>query len=434
MKTSKNINTFLIIALMLLCSYQVGFSQKRLEVGDVFPKLVLQDVYNYKEEVLDLNDFAGMPIIIDFWSTTCKSCLESFPKLDSLQKMFAGQVQFILVNPQPFGADSTDRLFKNRSALFKPIIPFITRDTVLTKLLEPVGMPYMTWIGADGVVKHFSGRVTSNTIQQLIDDEPIGILPYVRKRAYPTSIFAPYIEPFVEYYSGITKRIHDANPKNDVRNAVLSVTHADPAYLFKMAFNEGEGRFTGLGRFALEVRDSARYIIPKDDNLTEQWRAENTFNYALALPPGKQHLKYRYMREDLERYFDVEAKVEKRKMTCYVLRSLPDAEKIATKGGELISVSTTVYDVGSTDNVRDEYVLQNLPYSRFVSAVRTLAERRLKVPFVDLTTPLDTNIDITFDGELIVHPTFDKLQEFLHKHGYAISEEEQYVDVLVLSD
>src|SRR5690606_25869757 len=77
---------------------------KPLKVGDTIPKelwnMPLQ-VVNHPEgkDTITLNDYRDKKLIIlDFWATWCKSCIEGFPNLSRLQKEFPEQLDVLLVN------------------------------------------------------------------------------------------------------------------------------------------------------------------------------------------------------------------------------------------------------------------------------------------------------------------------------------------------
>src|SRR5258705_5959636 len=57
-----------------------------LTIGDKVPDIVFENVLNYKNKKAKLSDFKGKLVILDIWSVGCISCIESFPKLEALQK------------------------------------------------------------------------------------------------------------------------------------------------------------------------------------------------------------------------------------------------------------------------------------------------------------------------------------------------------------
>src|SRR5690606_27790543 len=83
-----------------------------LQIGDTIPEalwhLPLQ-VVNHPEgkETITLNDYRDKKLVIlDFWATWCKSCIEGFPKLEAYQRKYADDLGVLLVNARQTGDDS----------------------------------------------------------------------------------------------------------------------------------------------------------------------------------------------------------------------------------------------------------------------------------------------------------------------------------------
>src|SRR5687768_13046390 len=68
-----------------------------LRVGDKVPEILLSNVKNYPGGKLNLSRFKGKLIIIDFWNSSCRSCIKAMPKTQELQDRFKDKVQIIYV-------------------------------------------------------------------------------------------------------------------------------------------------------------------------------------------------------------------------------------------------------------------------------------------------------------------------------------------------
>jgi len=102
----------------LICFGVVGQEQLRpkydssgtLGIGDTFPDIEFS-MYNYKATKAKLSDFSDKKLVIlEYWATWCTTCLKHFPRLDSIQNIFAESTQFILVSD--FMLTSRDNLNK----------------------------------------------------------------------------------------------------------------------------------------------------------------------------------------------------------------------------------------------------------------------------------------------------------------------------------
>ncbi|MGV3529800.1 MAG: TlpA family protein disulfide reductase [Flavisolibacter sp.] len=77
------------ILIPVLLFLQPAFSQlnKQLNIGDACPDLKFANVYNHTGD-LQLSDYSGKLIILDFFATNCVSCIAGFPRLEELQVKF----------------------------------------------------------------------------------------------------------------------------------------------------------------------------------------------------------------------------------------------------------------------------------------------------------------------------------------------------------
>src|ERR1700676_1001933 len=80
------------------------------EIGKHCPDFELNGIVNYAVKKASLKDFKGQWIILEFWSSHCVSCLKRMPELDSLQKKFRKQIQFILVG---YNGEKEDKPIRN---------------------------------------------------------------------------------------------------------------------------------------------------------------------------------------------------------------------------------------------------------------------------------------------------------------------------------
>jgi len=53
-------------------------------------------VLDLADRTVKLSDYKGKPVVLRFWATGCKACLEGMPKLDAYAKRYAGQGLVVL--------------------------------------------------------------------------------------------------------------------------------------------------------------------------------------------------------------------------------------------------------------------------------------------------------------------------------------------------
>src|SRR5439155_9002034 len=90
-------------ALMLLVAlfWAKENSAQGIQVGDKFPDIEIKRILNFHTSQTRTSDFKGKALLIDFWFSACTACLESMPKMDSLQKEFGNDLQILLFNHEP---------------------------------------------------------------------------------------------------------------------------------------------------------------------------------------------------------------------------------------------------------------------------------------------------------------------------------------------
>lgn len=186
-----------------LCAFSQRPAPQGLAIGDTVPDVVFKRVYNHLHDTLRLADYRNKLIILDFWNTYCTSCLYAFPKIDSLQHEYDGQIQIFAVSRTGF--QETVDFFKKFPNVHRPAIPFITGDTVLADLFPHQGDPYHVWISPAGRVLHLASGayLTRPRIDSALAGESVNIpsraryttyLPTLLDTAYDTEItYASYL-------------------------------------------------------------------------------------------------------------------------------------------------------------------------------------------------------------------------------------------------
>jgi thiol-disulfide isomerase/thioredoxin len=374
--------------------------------------------------------------ILDFWSVNCKSCIAAFPKMDSLQKEFKDEIQIVLINRET--KDSTERFFKKRKKIKIPALPFVTGDTVFNGIFRHVGEPYHVWIDGNGKVllKSYSHVTNLNNVSNYLSKE---ILPEKRRSQalYVKSLFEEDWQDQVPYFSYLSRCIDNGMVRlePEKRQAMIVVAGCRSiSELFEIAFNERMQEYYGYnraGRIVLEVNDVQRYKYEQGMTDYYEWVAENGYNYHLQLPETKEKEKYKRMREDLQVYFGVEAKVEKRWTKCFVLEKKENKAILKTKGGEPREnlVLSDSY-LTMTDSMR--YFI-NKPFEGFSRQLGWLLEKKWGKPFIDSSQIL-FNADIVLSQHAVESLIIEALNKELKKYGVKITEKKVLMNVLVVKE
>ncbi|MBL4677317.1 MAG: TlpA family protein disulfide reductase [Mucilaginibacter sp.] len=134
-----------------------------LKVGDAVPDIALAKVLNGKG-ALRLGGFKGKLLILDFWATSCGSCIQAMPRLDSLQRLFADRLVILPVTAEK--AESI-RYFQKHNAFLKGSkFISVVEDKALHQLFPHRLLPHEVWISAAGKVLGFT-EVTEVTEERI---------------------------------------------------------------------------------------------------------------------------------------------------------------------------------------------------------------------------------------------------------------------------
>ncbi|MEI9912234.1 MAG: hypothetical protein WDO71_22830 [Bacteroidota bacterium] len=74
-----------------------------------------------------------------------------------------------------------------------------------------------------------------------------------------------------------------------------------------------------------------------DQDLLDEWQQRYSYTYDLLIPAAAKDQRYKFMQQDIKRYFGLSASVEKRKLKCMALIATGDISKLITKGGEPVN-------------------------------------------------------------------------------------------------
>ena len=100
---------------------------------------------------LDLSDFEGRVVVIDFWASWCVPCRRSFPWLNAMQSKYADDGLVIIgVNVDRVSADA-DEFLERFPATFKIIYD---SEANLARSFGVQAMPSSFVIGRDGAIRN----------------------------------------------------------------------------------------------------------------------------------------------------------------------------------------------------------------------------------------------------------------------------------------
>jgi thiol-disulfide isomerase/thioredoxin len=422
--------TILIPLLLLSLNLHSQLENKtRLSVGDKIAGIILGTDYYYPEKTIRHADIKAKLVLLDFWSAWCMSCIRAMPSLDSLQAEFGSDTRILMLS---FDKEKDIRNVLSKIK-FKPRhLTFLHADAALKKLFPHNTVPHHIWIDQTGTIRHITHgyNATKENIGDFLLGKSLDLSVKNELEDFDTS--QPlWMEgggrhsSLLQYYSLLMKRMEGyggASVARKVDSAKGTVTirciNQSILSLFKYAFgNFPEGRFDAQNRIILEGNNTVDLLPPPDKSLMQAWASRNLFCYELTVPLSQAGEFFSIMQQDMNRYFDFEAKIEMRKTRCLVLLRTSDADKLKTAGAKPWQYSD-----------KDSIFISNLDFRK--SFVRSLMSMNAEIP-----TPVIDETGYRGKCDLSLGAGFTNLAALrreLKKYDLDIAEAERTIEILVI--
>lgn len=384
----KKITISIVLALLCLnfpIKAQTSLAQNGLKPGDKLPDITIHKLFNYPVKDTRLSAFRGKVLILDFWATWCSPCVAMMPRMDSLQKEFAGKIQFLPVSNQP--EQVVTKFLKKLNAISPTNLPDVLEDTVLNKLFPHTYLPHYVWINAKGEIIAITeyNAVNRENIALAIAGEPIkaklkedhqladgsksllSLTDSIGKSVIRHQLITTYQEDLPSEYQIFPE---------DSTGKVIRASNLLMPDLFNLALGE-EKAYYGRNRTVYEVKDTAKIRLEISGDEAIEWMREggHVFSYEVRVPPHMGDLAYKVMQQDLKDYFKAyNVTIEKRDTKCLALVRTSSVDKLKSKGGH----SEAVFDGISGK-------LVNFPLQRLVSVLAQQYMSRSPYPIINQT-------------------------------------------------
>jgi thiol-disulfide isomerase/thioredoxin len=404
---------------------------KQLKIGNRLPDLLIPNMINYPKASMRISDLKGKYIILDFWHTTCSSCIRAFPAMQQWQKKYSKQLKIILVGSQ--AEDPVRKFLYNQklNAGFDITMSIACADKQLNALFKPPTYPHFVWIDNRGIIRYitFEYDVTDEHIDAFLHDKPL-----VMEEKNDIYLNYEADKPlFINGNGGNESTTRACSILSTVKTKLAATTsYSSPGDslsnieaigwpikgLFQAAFNDYiNGYHMPDNRTILQVRDTTKYVWYI--NGIPQW--QNLYVYQLFVPYQSAESLKKMMQADLMRYFGLEAHMETRIMTCWVMTS-GDTSLLVTKGGaekdEMSSANFSLF-------------MRNTPFFELECRFIYNFFERSPYPFVNKVR-MNSNIDVHL--ERIHFDNYDEIIADFKKYGLNIRLEKHPVDILVITE
>lgn len=444
----------IVVVIVIFGHFQANAQKTSLRVGDPAPPITAFKWIKGKP-VDELKK--GQVYVIEFGATWCKPCVATIPKLTGLTKKYGNRVSVISffvmeANNEPI--DTKDPKYVRK--VEKYVSEKANRIKYTVAVDDPQNTMNKTWrlaAGSTGIPVTFvidrDGRIAwiGNDMQKVdalvkaINDGSYSLKEMIRKAREEEAKKTPYDAGRPLLIDGNGGRETDymfrsilAKYKGDIKTGrsefiagnqkmvqeigaslpfLYRLAHGDTIFPYPMTLINSHGKY--WLNPVLEVKDSMPFQF-------DYKSARNRWNYSLTLPEkASAGTLQKAMQRDLKTYFGYEAKVETRKMPCWILTATKKAEKnLPTKTpGKAYNAKGDK----STGFLLTNTNMKNIIYSLW-------SNNQLGPPFID-ETGIEGEIDIEIKVNMEV---LEDMIKGLNEIGLILKKGEREMKVVVIRD
>jgi len=283
--------------------------------------VALDTVLNYPKSKTKLSAFMSKPLVIVYWHYTCGTCMGMFRWMDSLTERHKKSVNFLLITSA--SAAKVKSLMKENKHIGKMKIPFVVADKRVSELFPHYSVPHVVWIG-NKKVQAITGHkeLDDANLLALSSGEPID-LPLKEeatdKREFH-SIDPIILYNFEQHRKGIRKYSLLSERRQNIASGTtvyykdsftrVNKNNTSVFQLYRTAYSQGTKH-----RSLVDFKKNKQY---EPNNLT----GEHLYCYDLLVKTGSLKEGLRYMQDELDQYFYLRSRLERREVDCYLLQRI----------------------------------------------------------------------------------------------------------------
>lgn len=155
--------TAAVVAGILAAQGENGAAPPEASAADRVPA---QSFEMFDGSTASLADYAGRPLVVNFWASWCPPCLAEMPDFERVHQQLSGQVAFLGVNTQDTPEQAADL------AVQTGVTYDLARDPAgeLFQAFGVFGMPSTFFVSADGrIVDRHTGILTAEMLTERIE-------------------------------------------------------------------------------------------------------------------------------------------------------------------------------------------------------------------------------------------------------------------------
>lgn len=121
-------------------------------------------VYNLDGQPVNLSDFLGKPIVVNFWSTWCESCVDELPLFEKLYSEYKNSAAFLMINvPMDSNLEEKVNAFIDENGYTFPV--YCDLDFSAADAYGVWAMPQSLFINKEGeLVQSYNGELSEEKL------------------------------------------------------------------------------------------------------------------------------------------------------------------------------------------------------------------------------------------------------------------------------
>lgn len=327
MSMRKVIKNWILVCLVVVLNsflYRAQAQSGSLKINDDF---IVGHDYKFLDtrSKVDLARTKSDLIILDFFTTSCTSCIASFPLLNEIQKKYGNKLSIITITPERKERVST--FFKNNHNTKVNVLPVVIEDTILNKVFRHKSVPHLVWIYHNKVVAITAkDMLTESSIDQVLANEPISNWPikndYAEINLVAEENRDEYTTRFSKFQQGYPSKYKVDTLGGKVHYQILNGAPI-PSLLYLLSLDR-QLPLMKTERIKFNIANKERFLIDKSIPKSI-WMQKYGFCYSSDWPldmPLKDRVKALF--DDLSLRLHVKANLSKELAHVWVVKNKED--------------------------------------------------------------------------------------------------------------